>query len=191
MLKHSNPSPPSSHHDLGPGLKKPDKDGRVSELTGKILQMKSVSNFLPISAQQIETIQASFPNHEGEGSNTETATTNTSQATHPRNRWRCMQPRVCEYCWKTFSNSFNLKQHIVNVHIQSQGVTCTMCDKVTWICKFLQGFVKLVLCISCPLPKINRLKFDQDFKTCWSFCFEIELLNLAMFAICLSCSFFS
>ena len=41
-----------------------------------------------------------------------------------------MQPRVCEYCWKTFSNSFNLKQHIVNVHIQSQGVACTMCEKV-------------------------------------------------------------
>lgn len=50
--------------------------------------------------------------------------------THPRNRWRCMQPRVCNYCWKTFSNSFNLKQHIVNVHIQSQGVSCNVCDKV-------------------------------------------------------------
>ncbi|QQP41451.1 Broadcomplex core protein isoform, partial [Caligus rogercresseyi] len=36
--------------------------------------------------------------------------------------WRCMQPRICNYCWKTFSNSFNLKQHIVNVHVQSQGV---------------------------------------------------------------------
>ena len=123
--------------------------------------MKTVSNFFPVSAQQIEKIQASFPNHEGEGSNTETATTNTSQATHPRNRWRCMQPRVCEYCWKTFSNSFNLKQHIVNVHIQSQGVTCTMCDKVTWICKFLQGFVKLVLCISCPLPKKTRRSLSK------------------------------
>ena len=51
-------------------------------------------------------------------------------ATHPRQRWRCMQPRLCNYCWKTFSNSFNLKQHIVNVHIQSQGVNCTICDKV-------------------------------------------------------------
>ena len=49
---------------------------------------------------------------------------------HPRNRWRCMQPRLCNYCWKTFSNSFNLKQHIVNVHIQSQGVSCSLCDKV-------------------------------------------------------------
>ena len=41
-----------------------------------------------------------------------------------------MQPRVCNYCWKTFSNSFNLKQHIVNVHVQSQGVACTLCDKI-------------------------------------------------------------
>jgi hypothetical protein len=50
--------------------------------------------------------------------------------THPRNRWRCMQPRVCNYCWKTFSNSFNLKQHIVNVHVESQGVACSVCKKV-------------------------------------------------------------
>ena len=41
-----------------------------------------------------------------------------------------MQPRVCNYCWKTFSNSFNLKQHIVNVHVQSQGVSCSLCEKV-------------------------------------------------------------
>jgi hypothetical protein len=41
-----------------------------------------------------------------------------------------MQPRVCNYCWKTFSNSFNLKQHIVNVHVQSQGVSCSVCKKV-------------------------------------------------------------
>ena len=47
-----------------------------------------------------------------------------------RNRWRCMQPRVCNYCWKTFSNSFNLKQHIVNVHVESQGVNCNVCQKV-------------------------------------------------------------
>ena len=53
-----------------------------------------------------------------------------NNGSHPRNRWRCMQPRVCNYCWKTFSNSFNLKQHIVNVHVQSQGVSCSLCEKV-------------------------------------------------------------
>lgn len=53
-----------------------------------------------------------------------------NSGSHPRNRWRCMQPRVCNYCWKTFSNSFNLKQHIVNVHVQSQGVSCSLCEKV-------------------------------------------------------------
>ena len=41
-----------------------------------------------------------------------------------------MQPRQCPYCLKQFSNSFNLKQHTINVHIQSQGVQCHICDKV-------------------------------------------------------------
>ncbi|XP_059083351.1 broad-complex core protein isoforms 1/2/3/4/5-like [Tigriopus californicus] len=62
--------------------------------------------------------------------NNSTANSATGNGTHPRNRWRCMQPRVCPYCWKTFSNSFNLKQHTINVHIQSQGVTCEICEKV-------------------------------------------------------------
>ncbi len=41
-----------------------------------------------------------------------------------------MQPRKCPYCFKIFSNSFNLKQHTINVHIQSQGVACNVCEKV-------------------------------------------------------------
>ena len=53
-----------------------------------------------------------------------------NNSSHPRNRWRCMQPRVCPYCWKTFSNSFNLKQHTVNVHMESAGVPCHICQKV-------------------------------------------------------------
>ena len=61
---------------------------------------------------------------------TVTSSSSANSVTHPRQRWRCMQPRLCNYCWKTFSNSFNLKQHIVNVHIQSQGVNCNICDKV-------------------------------------------------------------
>ena len=36
--------------------------------------------------------------------------------------------------------------------------------------KLLNGFVRVFLRISCPLP--NKTKFDQDFKVCWSFCFE-------------------
>jgi hypothetical protein len=49
---------------------------------------------------------------------------------HPRKRWRCMQPRQCVHCFKTFSNSFNLKQHTINVHVQSVGVACHLCEKV-------------------------------------------------------------
>ena len=43
--------------------------------------------------------------------------------------------------------------------------------------KVLQGFVKVVLCFSRSLPNKTKLKFDQDFKAHWSFCFEIKLLN--------------
>ena len=30
--------------------------------------------------------------------------------------------------------------------------------------KFLYGFIKVVPCVSCPLPNKTRLKFDQEFK---------------------------
>ena len=72
---------------------------------------------------------------------------------HPRNRWRCMQPRVCNYCWKTFSNSFNLKQHIVNVHVQSQGVSCSLCEKVVKNKWYLRKH--LVTAHGAPLKRIK------------------------------------
>ncbi|XP_042243513.1 protein abrupt-like isoform X2 [Homarus americanus] len=53
-----------------------------------------------------------------------------SQDAPARQRWRCMQPRLCPFCWKTFSNSFNLKQHIVNVHTVGEGIECELCHKV-------------------------------------------------------------
>ena len=43
--------------------------------------------------------------------------------------------------------------------------------------KLLQGFVKVVLCISCPLPNKNKLRFHQDFKAFWSFCFELNSMS--------------
>ena len=54
---------------------------------------------------------------------------------------------------------------------------------VMWICqscyidllKLLHGFVRVVLCLSRPLSNKTKLKFDQDFKACWSFWFEIKL----------------
>ena len=56
---------------------------------------------------------------------------------------------------------------------------------VTWICQccymylleLFHGFIKFVPCISHPLPKKTKLKFDQGFKACWSFCFELKVLN--------------
>ena len=43
--------------------------------------------------------------------------------------------------------------------------------------KLLCGFVEVVLCISRPLSNRIKLKFDQDFKAYWSFCFELKVLN--------------
>lgn len=45
-------------------------------------------------------------------------------------QWSSRQPRVCPICNGLFSNKFNLKQHIVNVHTNSAGVECTLCKKV-------------------------------------------------------------
>ena len=54
---------------------------------------------------------------------------------------------------------------------------------VAWICQscymyllnLLHGFVKNSLYFS-PSVKQNHLKFDQDFKAWWSFCFELKVL---------------
>ena len=81
-------------------------------------------------------------------------------SSHPRNRWRCMQPRLCNYCWKTFSNSFNLKQHIVNVHIQSQGVSCSLCEKVVKNKWYLRKH--LVTAHGAPLKRVTQSKTTKE-----------------------------
>lgn len=43
--------------------------------------------------------------------------------------WSCMQPRACAHCNRTFSNKFNLKQHIENVHTPSQALPCHICKR--------------------------------------------------------------
>ena len=47
----------------------------------------------------------------------------------------------------------------------------------------LPGFVKVVLCISRPLPNKTKLKFDREFKACWSFCFELKVLNESKYSM--------
>ena len=39
----------------------------------------------------------------------------------------------------------------------------------------VRGFANVALCISLPLPNKTKLKFVQDFKACWSFCFELKV----------------
>ena len=41
----------------------------------------------------------------------------------------------------------------------------------------LHVFIKVAPYISSLLPNKTKLKFDQDFKACWSFCFELKVLN--------------
>ena len=52
----------------------------------------------------------------------------------------------------------------------------------------LHGFVNVVLCFSRPLPNKTKLKFDQDFKACWSFCFELKVLNESKYSMSWVCS---
>ena len=44
--------------------------------------------------------------------------------------WGCMQPRSCPLCNRTFSNKFNLKQHIENVHSPGKPVPCQICNRL-------------------------------------------------------------
>ena len=50
--------------------------------------------------------------------------------------------------------------------------------------KLIHGFLQVFtwICQSCsmhfcPLPNKTKLKLDQNFKACWSFCFEVKVLN--------------
>ena len=49
--------------------------------------------------------------------------------------------------------------------------------------KLLHGFFKVVLCISRLLPNKTKLKFDQDFKVSWSFCFELKVLYVSEYSM--------
>ena len=51
---------------------------------------------------------------------------------------------------------------------------------LSWYMDFsnlLQGFFKVILCISYLLPNQTNLKSELDFKACWSVSFELKLLN--------------
>ena len=54
----------------------------------------------------------------------------------------------------------------------------------------LHGLVKDFLCFSRLLPKKTKLKFDQDFNACWSFCFELKVLNESKYSMPWVCCVF-
>jgi len=43
--------------------------------------------------------------------------------------WKSRQPRMCQYCQRMFSNKFNLKQHILNMHTVGRELACEICQK--------------------------------------------------------------
>ncbi|TRY64220.1 hypothetical protein TCAL_04647 [Tigriopus californicus] len=43
--------------------------------------------------------------------------------------WKSRQPRLCQYCQRMFSNKFNLKQHILNMHTVGRELHCEICQK--------------------------------------------------------------
>jgi len=43
--------------------------------------------------------------------------------------WKSRQPRMCQYCQRMFSNKFNLKQHILNMHTVGRELMCEICQK--------------------------------------------------------------
>ena len=115
----------------------------------------SAANSIGQSGNSLVTSMANLDDQSADNNNTENGNNG-----HPRNRWRCMQPRLCNYCWKTFSNSFNLKQHIVNVHIQSQGVSCSLCDKVVKNKWYLRKH--LVTAHGAPLKRVTTKSSKEN-----------------------------
>merc|ERR1712029_1131757 len=44
-------------------------------------------------------------------------------------KWKSRQPRPCDHCDRIFSNKFNLKQHVMNMHTPGGTVACEICKK--------------------------------------------------------------
>ena len=109
----------------------------------------------------------------------------------------CCRAYISQVCYMRFSKLLN---EFVKIDIWI-SLSCYMdLSKlihgflwvVTWIChscymdlfKLVHGFVKDVLWIYSLLPNKTLLKFDQDFEACWSFSFELKVLN-ALDTLCL------
>ncbi|XP_034250774.1 broad-complex core protein isoforms 1/2/3/4/5-like isoform X1 [Thrips palmi] len=78
---------------------------------GTLLNMENLANFTFNNGNSLDNSL---------GLNRRTPTTSS---------WSCMQPRSCTHCNRTFSNKFNLKQHIENVHTPSQAIPCHICNR--------------------------------------------------------------
>ena len=93
-------------------------------------------------------------------------------------------------CW--ICQNWYLHGFLLSCYVDLSKLIQRCLQVVTGICqnwykdlsKLVFGFVKVVIwiCQSCymifsPFAKKNMLKFDPDFKNCWSFCFQIKWMN--------------
>ena len=81
---------------------------------------------------------------------------------------------ICENWFLIFSD---LLHGFVKIDIWS-SLSCYM-D----LLELLRGFVKVLCIFRSPLAKQTKLKLDQDFKTYWSFCFGLEVLNESKYSM--------
>ena len=97
--------------------------------------------------------------------------------------WNFYRTQVRSLPWKSFYYLIPILNFALNVgfvkvltwtstgHMDLPKLIYGFAKVVTWVLS------KFVLCFSCPLPNKTSLKFDHDLKACWSFCFEMKLLN--------------
>lgn len=86
------------------------RDGFFNGWSGDLFNMENLANFTNSYGNALENSYG----------------LNRRQST---SSWSCMQPRSCTHCNRTFSNKFNLKQHIENVHTPSQALPCHICNR--------------------------------------------------------------
>jgi len=59
--------------------------------------------------------------------------------------WKSRQPRMCQYCQRMFSNKFNLKQHILNMHTVGRELQCEICQKKVKNKWYLRRHMSLIM----------------------------------------------
>ena len=91
---------------------------------------------------------------------------------------------ICQICYMEFCKFWFVKidqwiSLICSMDLPKliYGFSCYMDLPNYYMYYCFVDFSKFFLCNPSPLPNKIKLKCDQDFKACWSFCFELKVLN--------------